>query len=81
VRGFTVILLAVCVIVVGAGILTGAASPGFFMNLPGASMLATGGTARRAGGHLAPESRARNASLMARPEAVDGVGAGQAARA
>ena len=40
-----IILLKVCVILVGAGILTIAVSPGFFVNLLGAGMLATGGTA------------------------------------
>lgn len=44
-RVFNFILLAVCVILVGVGILTIAVSPGFFMNLLGAGMLATGGTA------------------------------------
>ncbi len=39
------ILLTACVILVGVGILTIVASPGFFMNLLGAGMLATGGTA------------------------------------
>lgn len=44
-RVLNIILLTVCVILVAAGILTIAASPGFFMNLLGAGMLATGGTA------------------------------------
>jgi hypothetical protein len=42
---FNIILLTVCAILVGVGILTIAVSPGFFMNLLGAGMLATGGTA------------------------------------
>ena len=42
---FNIILLAACVILVGVGILTIAVSPGFFMNLLGAGMWATGGTA------------------------------------
>lgn len=42
---FKIILLATCVMLVGVGILTIVSSPGFFMNLLGAGMLATGGTA------------------------------------
>jgi len=38
-------LLAVCAILVGRGVLTIMAPPGFFMNLRGAGMFATGGTA------------------------------------
>jgi hypothetical protein len=41
----TVGLLAVCAVLVGFGLLTIAVSPGFFMNLLGAGMMATGGTA------------------------------------